>query len=116
MSGLFASSIDVADLAEADRLSRRSVGAWLGGGLPPLLLALVSGPQRGEMAALGAVAILAVGLVSGTAGTVISLRLARRALHLDSTCTTARVMLILGVLSALWILVVVGLTVASFLG
>jgi hypothetical protein len=116
MSGLFASSIDVADLAEAGRLSRRSAGAWLAGGLPPLLLALVSGPQRGEMAALGAVAILAVGLVSGTAGTAISLRFARRALDLDPTCTTARVMSILSVLSALWILVVVGLIVVSCLG
>jgi hypothetical protein len=47
---------------------------------------------------------------------VISLRFARRALDLDPTCTTARVMSILSVLSALWILVVVGLIVVSFLG
>ena len=116
MSGLFASSIDVEDVAEAGRLSRRSVAAWLGGGVPPVLLALVSGPSRGEMAALGAVAILAVGLVSGTAGTVISLRLARRALDLDPTSGAARAMTVLSVLSALWILVVVGLIVVSFLG
>jgi len=115
MSGLFAPSIDAADLAEVGRLSRRSVGAWLGGGLPPLLLVLLSGPARGEMAALGAVAILAVGLVSGTAGTVISLRSARRALDLDPTCTPARVMFVLSVLSALWILGVGGLILASFL-
>lgn len=116
MAGLFAPAIGVEDVAEAGRLARRSVGAWLGGGVPPLLLAFVTGPGRGEMAALGAVAILAVGLVSGTAGTVFGMRFARRALDLDPGCTTARVMFVLSVLSALWILAVGGLLAADVLG
>lgn len=115
MAELFAPAIDVEDIAEAGRLARLSVGAWLGGGVPPLLLTLVTGPGRGEMAALAAVAILVIGLVSGTAGTIFGMRFARRALDLDPGCTTARVMFVLSVLSALWILVVGGLIVADVL-
>lgn len=116
MAGLFAPAIEVEDAAEAGRLARRSAGAWLGGGVPPLLLALVTGPGRGEMAALGAVAILAVGLASGTAGTVFGMRFARRALALDPGCGTARVMFVLSVLSGLWILAVGALIAADVLG
>lgn len=116
MAGLFDSAIAVEDVAEAGRLARRSVAAWLGGGVPPLLLALVTSPGHGEMAALGAMAILAVGLVSGTAGTAIGMRFARRALDLDPGCTTARVMFVFSVLSALWLLAVGALVAAPFLG
>jgi hypothetical protein len=111
MPGLFAPSIDVEDIDEASRLARRSVAAWLGGGLPPLLLALVFGGGRAEMAALGGVAILAVGLVSGTAGTVLGLRFARQALALDPSSATARIIFVLSLLSGLWILGVGALVV-----
>ena len=72
------------------------------------------GPQRGEMAALGAIWILALTLVSGLAGTVVSFKYALRALNLDPKAVFPKAMIGLNLISMLWFLIVGGLTITVF--
>lgn len=111
-----AEPVDVAAVEEARRLALRAAAAWFGAWVAPVALSLLLfGPQSGEMAMLGAMYILAVTLVIGLVGTVVSSRYALRALNLDPKATLAKAMIGLNLVSTIWILVVGGFTVSAFL-
>ena len=107
--------VDPADLREAARLTRVAAGTWLGGWGVPFLFAVLTG-GRGEMAMLGAVFAMGVMIVVGTVSSIISLRLALRALRLDASGGLTKLTIALNFLSLLWALVVGGLLLPELLG
>ena len=108
--------VDPADVREAGRLTRIAAGTWFGGWVVTYLLAGLTMGGRGEMAMLGAAFALAVVLVVGTASSVVSLRLALRALRLDAGPMLTKVTIGLNLLSLLFALFVGGLLLSDFLG
>jgi hypothetical protein len=108
--------VDPADLQEAARLTRVAAGTWFGGWVVSYLFAAFSMSGRGEMALLGAVFALVFMLIVGTASSIISLRLALRALRLDAGPMLTKVTIGLNLLSLLFALVVGGLLLSDFLG
>jgi hypothetical protein len=104
-------SVDPSDIQEAARLTRIAAGTWFGGWVVPFLIAAFSRFGVVEMAMLGAGFALAFMLVVGTVSSVISLRLALRALRLDATGGLTKLTIGLNLLSLLFALVVGGLLV-----
>jgi len=106
-------SVDPAELREAARLTRIAAATWFGGWVVTYLFAALTG-GRGEMAMLGAVFALGLMLVVGTASSIISLRLALRALRLDGSAGLTKLTIALNVASLLFALVVGSLLLAGF--
>lgn len=102
-------NVDPAAIQEAGRLAKSAAGIWFGGWVVTFLLASLFGSGRGEMALLGAFAALIFTLVIGTISSVISLRLAVRAIRLDSESLLAKITFGLNCASLLFVVAVGGL-------
>lgn len=108
-------NVDPAAIQEAGRLAKVAAGIWFAGWVVTFLLASFYG-GRGEMAALGAMVALGFVFVIGTISSVISLRLAVRAIRLDSDSVLAKVTFGLNCTSLLFVVVVGGLILSDFVG
>jgi hypothetical protein len=108
--------VDPADIREAARLTRIAAGTWFGGWIVTYLAAALSMGGGGEMGMLGAVFALVLMLIVGTASSVISLRLALRALRLDASPMFTKITIGFNIASLLFALVVGGLLLSEFLG
>ena len=107
-------NVDPAAIQEAGRLAKSAAGIWFGGWVVTFLLASLFGSGRGEMAMLGAFAALIFTLVIGTVSSVISLRMAVRAIRLDSDSGLAKIAFGLNCVSLLFVVVVGGLILSDF--
>jgi hypothetical protein len=108
--------VDPSDIREAARLTRVAAGTWFGGWVVTYLLAVLPMRGGGEMAMLGAVFALVLVLVVGTVSSIISLRLAFRALRLDPTGGLTKLTIGLNFASLLFALVAGGLLLPELLG
>jgi hypothetical protein len=109
---LFASNpIAPSDLRKANQLAKSATATWLAGWAGPLVLIALTSSGGGEMAMLGAFAGFLFMAVVGIAATIISARLAWRARALDPSSRLAKIAIGLNVLSALYVLGVVGFIV-----
>jgi hypothetical protein len=99
--------IDPSELKKANRLAKSAAGTWLAGWVGPIVLVALTSSGGGEMAMLGFLFMAAVGIAS----TIISVRLAWRALGLDPGSLLAKLTIGLNLLSALYVLGVVGFIV-----
>jgi hypothetical protein len=106
-------NVDPAAIQEASRLAKSAAGIWFGGWVGSFLLASFYGGS-GEMAMLGAFVALGFLLVIVTISSVISLRLAVRAIRLDSDSVLAKVTFGLNCTSLLFVVVVGGLILSDF--
>ena len=107
-------NVDPAAIQEAGRLAKSAAGIWFGGWVGSFLLAGVFGSGRGEMAMLGAFVALGFLLVIGTISSVFSLRLAVRAIRLDSDSVLAKITFGLNCTSLLFVVVVGGMILSDF--
>jgi hypothetical protein len=108
--------VDPADIREAARLTRIAAGTWFGGWVVTYLFAAFTMGGRGEMAMLGAVFALVFMLIVGTVSSIISLRLALRALRLDATPMLTKVTIGFNIASLLFALVVGGMLLPELIG
>ena len=108
-------NIDPAAIQEAGRLAKSAAGIWFGGWVGSLLLAGIFGSGGGgEVAAIGAFGALGFLLVVGTISSVMSLRLAVRAIRLDSDSVLAKITFGLNCTSLLFVVVVGGMILSDF--
>ena len=108
--------VHASEVQEAARLTRIAAGTWFGGWIVTYVVAAFSMSGGGEMGLLGAVFALVLTLAAGTASSVISLRLALRALRLDATAVLTKLIIGVNVASLLFALIVGGLLLPEFLG
>jgi hypothetical protein len=108
--------LDPADVREAARLTRIAAATWFGGWIVTYLLAVLPMRGGGEMAMLGAAFALVLVLIVGTLSSIISLRLAFRALRLDETGWLTKLTIGLNFASLLFAIAVGGMLLPEFLG
>ena len=108
--------VDPAAIQDAARLTRIAAVTWFAAWVLTSLFATLFLSGTGEMAMLGLLFVLVLILMIGIAGSVISLRLALRALRLDATGVLTKLTIALNLASLLFALLVAGLLVSDFVG